>query len=269
MIPSNGTNQYPNNQFSFWEWSAPVLQTPEEVLAKLNELHLEGRIIKDIIAIGMGYGWTDDSICDMAYNAREQLHPFLQKRVSEAEALFSSEIELGCSTTIDEPLLIVFEDGDVLGISLDEGSSARMELNTIPTTIEPGINYKNFHANILFQDLIGKTISDAWVNATSKEPIFTWSHGMDLDEQPMYINEIVLLCRDNEKPWLSRTLCFRAWVDYGTVELCDQWGEAVTIPITQVPQIVEGYPAADLFQNTSEGDVKFLKRISKWFKKHS
>ena len=66
MIPSKGTNQFPDNTFSFWEWSAPVLQTPEEVLQKLNELRLDGRVIKDIISVGMGYGWTEDNISSMA-----------------------------------------------------------------------------------------------------------------------------------------------------------------------------------------------------------
>ena len=71
MILSNGTNQFPNNEFSFWEWSAPILQTPEEVQQKLNDPHPEGRVLKDIIAIGMGYGWTTDNILEMTYLYRQ------------------------------------------------------------------------------------------------------------------------------------------------------------------------------------------------------
>lgn len=52
------------------------------------------------------------------------------------------QMHLDRVATIDEPVLIVFDDGDVLGISFDEGSSVRMELNTIPVTIEPGTNQK-------------------------------------------------------------------------------------------------------------------------------
>jgi len=33
MILSNGKNKFQNNEFSFWEWSAPILQTHEEVVA--------------------------------------------------------------------------------------------------------------------------------------------------------------------------------------------------------------------------------------------
>ena len=141
MILSNGTNQFPNNEFSFWEWSAPILQTPQEVLHKLQELHLEGRVVKDIIAIGMGYGWTTDNILEMSYS--QEPEPFLlEKFFSDAECLLASDFQFQCSASTDQPLLIVFEDGDVLGISFDEGSSVRMELNTIPVDIQPGINYK-------------------------------------------------------------------------------------------------------------------------------
>jgi len=31
MIFSKGKNNYPNNEFDYWEWSAPVLQTHDEV----------------------------------------------------------------------------------------------------------------------------------------------------------------------------------------------------------------------------------------------
>lgn len=252
MIYSKGNNHFKDNQFSFWEWSAPILQTPEEVVQKIKELHLEGRTVKDIIAIGMGYGWTDDNISDMAYNAHERLHPILRKRISESDALLSADICLNCAATIDEPLLIVFEDGDVLGISFDEGSSVRMEMNTLPITIEPGINEKNFHADRLFRDMIGKTIMDVGVTLTTREPWFTGSHGMTMDDQHMYIDSIDLVYDDKttERPY--RRLRFRAFFDYGEVELIDYSGADVTIPITQVPQIVEGYPAADLFASCSQ-----------------
>lgn len=68
MILSERANQFKDNRFSFWEWSAPILQTPEVVLQNLKELHLEGRVVKDIVAIGMGYGWTVDNILEMSYH---------------------------------------------------------------------------------------------------------------------------------------------------------------------------------------------------------
>lgn len=62
VIQSNGKNQFKDNCYSFWEWTAPVLQTPDEVIHKVHELRLVGRVVKDIIAIGMGYNWCDADI---------------------------------------------------------------------------------------------------------------------------------------------------------------------------------------------------------------
>ena len=37
MIPSKGNNQFKDNEFDFWTRSAPILQTQEEVVAKVEE----------------------------------------------------------------------------------------------------------------------------------------------------------------------------------------------------------------------------------------
>lgn len=86
MILSSGTNQYPNHKFSFWECSAPILQTPEEVLQKLKELHLEGRVVKDVIAVGMGYGWTEDNLLEMRYPP-DRKRSFVEKLFSRHGSL--------------------------------------------------------------------------------------------------------------------------------------------------------------------------------------
>lgn len=247
MIKSEGNNRYQDNEFSFWEWSAPVLQTPEELLQKVKELKLEGRVVKDIIAVGMGYDWVDYSIIDRADHAYESLHPLLRKEIPEEIALYSEDVHLRCTAEIDEPLLIVFEDGDVLGVSFDDGSCVRMELNTIPITIEPGTNRKNFHANRVFQDMIGKAITEVRITATTQEPEFTGSHGLTLEEQPAYIARFELVYYRKSHKFPLRALSFYPWLDYGEVELVNYSGETVTIPATELLPIVEGYPAAELF----------------------
>ncbi|MBQ7178510.1 MAG: hypothetical protein IJS08_13930 [Victivallales bacterium] len=63
MIPSSGNNQFKDNTFDFWTWSAPILQTHEEVVAKIEELKLVGRTIKDIKAVGYNYNFTDECFC--------------------------------------------------------------------------------------------------------------------------------------------------------------------------------------------------------------
>lgn len=241
MIHSNGKNQYKDNRFSFWEWSAPILQTPEEVMQKFHELRLQGRVVKDIIAVGMGYNWRENGIDDTVYNALDQLEPEEKAQIPNPDDFLPDGLKLGCFTELDEPLLIVFEDGDVLAISFDEGSCVRMDLNTVPVDIEPGINFKTFHAGRLFKEAIGKHIIAADVMSSTEEPEFTGSHGLTLEEQSAYIIRLELVLGDGRNERFRRRLCFEAWFDYGFVELTDYQRETILFPATDVPWIVEGY----------------------------
>ena len=55
-----------------------------------------------------------------------------------------------------------------------------MELNTIPMTVSEGINFKNFHANRLFRDLIGKKIIEAEIIASTEK--LTLKEGLEMYE---------------------------------------------------------------------------------------
>ena len=248
VIQSNGKNQYKDNCFSFWEWSAPILQTPDEVIHKVHELKLVGRVVKDIIAVGMGYNWRDDDIADAVYNSIERMHPVLKSAIPNPEAFLPFGVELSCFAELDEPLLIVFEDGDVLAVCFDEGSCVRMELNTVPVMIEPGINFKTFHANRLFKDLMGRRVVAVEVTASTEEPDFTGSHGLCLDEQTSYISKLDFVYDDETINRPRRRLSFEAWYDYGCVSLTDYGGQTLTVPATDVPWIVEGFVDPDVFK---------------------
>ena len=241
MIASDGKNAFPNNQFSFWEWSAPVLQTPEEVVRKTHELRIVGRVVKDIVAIGLGYNWTLDEIEESVYNAMERMHPTLKAQIPNPEDVLPKGVELPCFAELDEPLLILFEDGDSLGISFDEGSCVRMELNSIPPSIEPGINRKNFHANRLFREMIGKTITSVEVTASTEHPDFAGSHGLVLEEQPCYISKVDIVFDAGLQYRPQQRLSFSPWWDYGWVEIIDSSGQTLGIPSEKVPWIVEGF----------------------------
>lgn len=232
MILSEGKNQYPNHEFSFWEWSAPVLQKPEEAMEKIQELQLVGRIVRDIRAIGMGYGWSGDDPDHLIpraarYAGKERLYSALGLPLPKCYR-FERSVE------IDEPILIAFEDGDILGIDFSEGSSVRMELNTIPWDIRPGINRKNFHANRLFADLIGNPITAVELSVTTAEPDFTGSFGIDLQEQAAYIQQMDLC-------YGQGILRFSPFFDYGVVELLRSTGEAQMLTCTQALHVVEGF----------------------------
>lgn len=176
------------------------------------------------------------------------MHPLLRAAVPNPDDFLPSGVEVSCFAELDEPLLIVFEDGDVLAVCFDEGSSVRMEFNTIPITIEPGTNRKTFHANRLFRDLIGKRITAVEVTASTEKPDFTGSHGLCLDEQTSYIGKLHFVCDDEV---INRSRCrlsFEAWLDYGHVSLTDYDGQTLTVPASDVPWIVEGFVDSDIFK---------------------
>ena len=248
MIKSDGKNVFPGDRFSFWEWSAPILQKPEEVIHKAYELHLADRIVKDICAVGIGYNWTEHGIDESICNAFERMHPLLRKTIPDPESFLPKGVELPCLAEIDEPLWILFEDGDTLCISFDEGSSARMELNSIPLSVYPGKNARSFHAGRLFHDMIGKRITGLEVTASTEYPDFTGSHGLTLPEQLGYISRIDILYDDASGCLPRRRLSFTAVDDYGWVELIDHTGRTIGIPTEQVPWVVDGFIAPDILK---------------------
>lgn len=245
MILSTGENRFPDNCFKFWDWSAPILQTADEVIQAFHELRLAGRVIKDIRAVGMGYAWREFEIDDAVYNTLERLDPEERAQIPNPDSFLPQGLCLNCQTDLDEPLLIIFEDGDVLAISFDEGSSVRMALNTIPVDIEPGINPRTFHANRLFREALGMEIRSLTVCTSTEMPDFTGSHGLTLDEQSAYVIRLEFVL-NNERAKTLR-LCFEAWFDYGYVELTDQRGETLPVLSSDVPWIVEGYLDSKLF----------------------
>ncbi len=104
MINSPGDNRFKNNVFDFWTWSAPILQTPEEVVAKIRELKLIGRTIKDISVVGYSY---QQNSSDAYYE--------IFKAIQRGDDKALASLEFPCMLEIDDPLLIRFEDGDVEG----------------------------------------------------------------------------------------------------------------------------------------------------------
>ena len=250
MILSKGRDEFPEHKFDFWNWSAPILQTPDEVIRKARELRLTDRVVKDIIAVGEGYNWTEEWLDEAVYQAIERMHPLLKAQVSDSDAFLPRGVDLLCQAQIDEPLLIIFEDGDTLGISYDEGSCVRMSLNSIPLDIQPGINMKSFHAGRLFHHMIGKRIAAVEVTASTEYPDFTGSYGLTLGNQLSYISKVDLVYDDGSLHLPHPRLSFISHGDYGWVELVDDTGSTVGVPTEAVPWIVEGYISPDILKNS-------------------
>lgn len=251
MIISDGKNDYKNNTFSFWEWSAPILQTHEEVVAKIKELNLQNRVIKNFYTVGMAYDWSADDIADKVYNRLEQKINDEKISAHNPFPFLPEGVYLSRCAQIDEPFLIEFEDGDILGVDYSEGSSVRLELNTIPKDIHCGINRKNIHPNILFNSLLGKEIVAVEITTSTECNGFTWSNGLDLDEQDAYIRKISIVCKD-EKDWEREKLEFSSFYDYGVVALTDYYGETITIHAPDVKEVVKGFVDEDTLDSVGE-----------------
>ncbi|MBR4900486.1 MAG: hypothetical protein IKZ46_06055 [Victivallales bacterium] len=232
MIYSQGDNYFRNNRFNYWTWSAPILQTAEEVFAKIHELKIVGRVIKDIRSISQNYSfWLDDSY--------HEIFEAIQRNDDKA----LSALEFECSVEIDEPLLIQFEDGDVLGIDFSEGSSIRMDMNTLSWDILSAMDERNFHANRMFNDILGKRIDDIVVTSSLIEPHFTASHGLELDEQPSYLQTVSFCYLNGEENDINSTwrkLTFEADFDYGVVSL-EEYSTVLTLPGQRIKDVIEGY----------------------------
>ena len=236
MIPSKGNNQFQDNKFDFWIWSAPILQNQEEVVAKVEELKLTGRIIKDIRAVGYNYNfmWNDTFV-----------EIFEAIKRGDDKAL--EKLDFPCDIVIDEPLLIQFEDGDILGIDYSEGSSIRMELNTLPWDINYGSNRRNFHANQMFKDILGRRLGDVLITNSMSEPTFTGSHDMDLPRKTSYLHSVSFLCmydgQDINVPNMLK-LNFMTEFDFGRVCL-ENGSSSLTLPARCIKDVLEGFLTAD------------------------
>ena len=240
MIISVGKNNYTNNRFAYWEWSAPVLQTYDEVVAKFRELKLQGRRIKSFYTVGMGYNWTHNAIGNAIYNALADKIAAKQITPDGPFPFLPEGAHITRYAEIDEPFLIEFEDGDVLGVDYSEGSSVRLEMNTVPKDIQYGTNHPTFHPNVLFESLIGREIVAIEITTSTECDDFTRSHGLNIDEQDTYITKISLVCK-RDRAWECEKLEFSSFYDYGLVALTDGAGCITTIHAPDVKNVVDGF----------------------------
>ena len=254
MILSKGNNEFTNNTYSYWEWSAPILQTYDEILSKVKELKLEGRTIKNIYCVGMAYNWTDDNIANCVYNAVDGMSNNQRQSLKNPRAFLPEGVYLLRWAEIDEPLLIEFEDGDVLAIDYSEGSSVRIDINTVPKNISFGTNRPTVNADKLFNDIIGKEIVALDITTSTESPDFTASYGLTLDEQASYIIGFSIRYRSTDSYYPHNSLFFTSHYDYGVVELKDCNNETLKVHAPDIKQIVEGFIEDEILDSQEEFD---------------
>ena len=177
-----------------------------------------------------------------------------RKSLKNPRAFLPEEIYLLRWAEIDEPLLIEFEDGDILAIDYSEGSSVRIDMNTIPRDISFGTNRPTVHADKLFNDIIGKEIVAVDITTSTESPDFTASHGLTLDEKASYIIGFSIRCCATESYYPHTSLFFTSDYDYGVVELKDCNNETLKVHAPDIKQIVEGFIEEELLDSQEEFD---------------
>lgn len=209
-------DKFENFTFSGSTWSAPSLEAPEKIRELLDSFHLVGRKIKKIKLIGLNYSLTRDCIEDFAYGCLSEL-PEDERQIRSDYNNISPDMLFPRNALVDEPLLIMFEDDEVLEINAPFEPIFRISMNRIPWGINAGTNQANVDANTLFSPCIGLSIADVEIHTynTKKQPMY----GCPFDEEPFereFVRNIVLRFED------GTGLSFNGWIDYMTVQHIDQ-----------------------------------------------
>ena len=200
--------------YDFDSWDVPIIQEPEELMAKLKEFEVKGRKIEAIKCIGLCYNLTEDNIEDEAYT-------YYKEHGSENFEIKSNYENIPLDTPyircveIDEPIIIYLDNGDRLEIDYDEASSLKIGKNTLPEDLQFGINPPNADVNSIFSNCLQKSIIGFKVEMSDElYDDFTYSHGISEPiNQKSYISNFKIYLEDNLH------IEFSSFYDYGEVEI--------------------------------------------------
>jgi len=159
MISVNGNNDFENGYFNKDNWSAPVIQMPEELVNYFKTTSIAGRTIRRIFSVGPGYNYTAEWLQNFAMAASAKAAE------TDPEKVFIPSIEFIPEDTVfsrlmlvDQPMIIEFDTGDSLALLFDRGSEVRIQMNSLPVDIKSSEDSDNIDANILFSEILGRKI---------------------------------------------------------------------------------------------------------------
>lgn len=234
-----GKNDFTDNVFDDTKWSAPACETPQELMERIDQLDLIGRTVKDIEVLSYGFNWGSAQFDIYVDGVLETMDPILRERIPDPDDMLPHGVLLDRFSEIDAPVLFLLDEGDVLAVDFHWGSAVRIDIGSIPFDIRPN-GHRNFHANRLFREIIGKKIADIEIGTTKARPEFG-ALGQD-----HYIASLTLVFAEEEaysREWSNevRKLRFEAWIDFGHVTMLDEYDKKVKIATEEVPWIVEGF----------------------------
>ncbi len=225
---SEGKDAFQDRTFSLAEWSAPTMVSPEEIVARLDGLALCGRRIKSIRLIGMDYLHTQDWIEEAVYSQLEGLPEEERQARSELDAIDPESVFFRAAS-VDDPLLIKFEDGDIFEILVPQVPEFCMSMNCIPWSIAPGVNLPQINADILFAPCLGQQVVavETELERIDQDPMF-----FSPFPEPPYEREIlrsVTLRLEN-----GIGLRIGGWLDFCEIDCVDGQGNALEMPFREL-----------------------------------
>lgn len=228
MIEIDGKNNFKNNTFDRWEWSAPVYREPKELRKAMTELNILGKTLKSVTFVGNCYDMAEDEIDEKVYRYYEEKGE-LEKLPSGEDygwgrhynlSELDQNILLCRHAQIDEPVILEFSDGSTFEIDYSDESCVRVSSNSIPIDIKPGIGQKSMDGNVLFSNILDCKITNIYIESGSHGFEYAGSCGFDLPEQDEYISQISLELL-SKNPQRRFRLCFSNFLDYGKVWLTE------------------------------------------------
>lgn len=208
MFKMKGSNNY-KDRFDFFKWSAPVYETPKEVVEALNQIDFRNKRIEKIRCIG-----TAD-VVGLKFHG-------LYTAIENAEIEPEDDWCIERKVRLCEPIQIVFSDGSTFEFLPMSSGGARFSQNSIPLDITNGMNKNNIELDVLFGDLVkAKEIESCCMRVYQNiEEFYDFPY-----------------CMDREKPYTETRTQYRYvfslkypyriviemdWKSYFTVEIDDQ-----------------------------------------------
>ena len=216
--------EFKDNIFDWDQWDTHVITDPVELRKRIDSFNLRSRIVRRIMFVGAYFNndprfhnWVDDNR--------------MEPKIAE----------------LDEPLLIQFEDGDVLALLFSDVSTIKIGMNDIPLSIDSRYFYegnRRFDANVIFSDFIGKKIDEIIIEDCGKTRIYehTGRFGEVLPhDRPAYIDSVSFLFRKSKVDEPNLYLKASNSMDY-----CVVWEEVSHIPQISYGELKKGFDKRDL-----------------------
>lgn len=172
MIISTGKDDFVSNTFDKYRWSANTYETAEEIHSCLRDLGVFGKTVRGISAIGAMTRYSLGSWKDIAVSTLREAGIITEYEVKYLPTRRTVKLNDGSVHDLDdcldllrnvsterkvrlyEPLLILFEDGDVLELLPCAPKGLRIGFNTLPKNIRDGLNRCEFDVGTLFNQFL-------------------------------------------------------------------------------------------------------------------